>query len=408
MHRVSKCNGSVRENADVPNTTSVFAAEGTLLHEIAADCLTFGHEPEDYIGRQMQADGFTFNVGTGTGETDPTCISMALDWFREQPGELFVETLVKLDRWMPEQFGTCDIAIWDAAEGVLTIADWKFGMGVMVETVGNEQLRAYALGFYDTVLVPRGIHPATIRIIIEQPRGTGGQRFYEPWEITLRELLAFGDELAELWIKINDPAAPLCAGAWCDKTFCGAKTRKPKPGDLTGCTTYDQFNLDLISSKFEDLDDEILELPANPTPERRWFIVKHAKMFEKWLAGLHEASVDAAAAGQPDPGSKLVAGRRGGREWGTGEIDEIIAEGLLINALGSGAYTQKVKSPAQAEKDLATRRGKAAHPGAWDVLSRLVRQGDGKPILVSEDDPRPALATVDDKFDEEPDETPLI
>ncbi len=405
--RVIRCPGSVRESAGLPNTSSVFAAEGSVLHEIAAECLEFGFEPDRYLGRTMSHDGFSFKIGTAQGETDPGCMGPALDWLREQPGELFVETRVELDPWMPGQFGTCDVCIWDADTKTATVFDWKFGMGVMVDTEGNEQLQTYALGALHTILRPRGLAPEKVVIIIEQPRGQGGQRYYEPWEITYDELLAFGDVLIATWKTLNEPNAPLCAG---EKQcfFCSVKKRPPqKSGDLTGCSTYDAFNMSIIDTLLDDVDEAIElgtgpELPRNVTGERRWWIVRHAKMFEKWLATLHEDCTAAAVAGVPDPGSKLVAGRRGDRNWSEDDIDMMIVEHTLKKSLFDNAFTRKLKSPAQAEKDLASKRGRTQHPGVWDAMSDLIVRGDGKPILVGLDDPRPALESVDDKFDDEP------
>lgn len=411
LSRVLRCPGSVRESEGLSNTSSIFAAEGSVLHDIAAQCLEDGVEPESFFGRTMRHDGYSFVIGTQPGETDPTCITMALDWLREQPGEMFVETKVDLDPWMPEQFGTCDVCIWDADDEIATVFDWKFGMGVMVDVVGNEQLRAYALGALHTILRPRGIEPKIIRIIIEQPRGAGGARFWEPWEITLEELLDFGETLKGSWLIITSPDAPLCAGKkQCVDGFCLVKDRPPQqPGDLTGCRTYDDFMAAILDAKFEDMDEMIdLDLPANLTGSRRWFIVRHASMLEKWLAKLHEDSIAAAEAGNPDPGSKMIDGRRGARDWVEDPIMEVVIEDRLKRHLGDNAYVRKVKSPAQAEKDLATKRGKKAHPGVWDGLSDLIIQGEAKPILVSEDDPRPARKSVDDKFDEDDSDDDLI
>jgi len=407
LARVSRCPASFAASEGLPNESSIFAAEGTLLHEIAAECLELGLEPEHYFGQVRHVDGFTFVIGTGRGQTDPTCINVALDWLRDQPGELFVETKVSLDRWMPGQFGTCDVGIWQPDRSTAIIFDWKFGMGVMVDTVGNEQLRAYALGFYLTILEPRGIKPEWFEIIIEQPRGSGGARFYEPWTISFDELMAYGDILTNVWERANDPCAPFCAGQkQCVDGFCRVKDQPPQnPGDLTGCPVYDEFNLATICLKLDDVDEAWAlghepELPTNLTGERRWWIVKHASMFEKWLARLHEDSLAAAERGDPDPGSKRVAGRRGARDWTEDPIEELVLEYRLVSRMGQDAYVHKLKSPAQAEKDLATRRGKKAYPDLWDSLSPLIVQGEAKPILVSEDDPRPALMSVHDKFEE--------
>ena len=45
-----------------PDSTSVYAAEGTVAHEIREMCLNLGLDPHHFVGRVMSADGFTFTV----------------------------------------------------------------------------------------------------------------------------------------------------------------------------------------------------------------------------------------------------------------------------------------------------------------------------------------------------------
>ena len=49
------CTASVAATAEIPDTPSSFADEGTLAHELAANCLMKGHEPTDYIGKDITA-----------------------------------------------------------------------------------------------------------------------------------------------------------------------------------------------------------------------------------------------------------------------------------------------------------------------------------------------------------------
>jgi hypothetical protein len=44
-HRWMACSGSVALEAPFPDSSSEFAAEGTLAHEVAAKCLDSGAEP---------------------------------------------------------------------------------------------------------------------------------------------------------------------------------------------------------------------------------------------------------------------------------------------------------------------------------------------------------------------------
>ncbi|HEY3815456.1 MAG TPA: DUF2800 domain-containing protein [Caulobacteraceae bacterium] len=393
LSRVILCRGSVRATDGLPNPSSEAAAEGSCLHDIAAECLQHGFEPEDWIGRTMSHDGFEFVIGYGDGETDPTCINEALDWLRTQPGQFFIETRVELDPWMPGQFGRLDVAIYTPE--ILTVFDWKFGRGVLVPVINNDQCRAYALGILRRLRALGYADPKRIRIIIEQPRCPGGARYHTPWEISLEDLLTFGDFVAKVMSEIDDPNAPRHAGIKQCK-FCAAKEQ---PG---GCDAHSQFLLDLMGSKFDELDGDADQEPTMPrsgslTPERRSYIVRHASMVSQWFEHLHTETLADALAGRDTPGLKAIAGQLGNRVY----TDDKAAEALLVPALAADAFTTKLKSPAQAEKLMKPGRKKPGHPQAWADLQTFITQGAGKPVLVSIDDPRPALMNVDDKFDDE-------
>lgn len=397
LSRVILCRGSVRATDGLPNVTTEAAAEGTVLHEIASDCLNHGFEPEDWIGRTMSCDGFEFTIGYGDNETDPTCTNEALDWLRTQPGEFFIETRVELDPWMPGQFGRLDVGIYTPE--ILTVFDWKFGRGILVPVINNDQCRAYALGILRRLREIGYADPKRIRIIIEQPRCPGGARYHTPWEISLEDLLAFGDFVAQVMSEIDDPDAPRHAGIK-QCRFCSAKDQPP------GCDAHSQFLLELMGSKFDDLDGDPNQEPTltrtgSLTPERRSFIVRHASMMSQWFEHLHSETLADALGGRATPGLKAIAGQLGNRVY----KDETAAEAFLVPVLADDAFTTKLKTPPQVEKLMKPKRGFAGHPQAWLDLQDLITQGAGKPVLVSIDDPRPALIDVHDKFEEDTEET---
>jgi hypothetical protein len=384
LARVELCPGSIGATEFLPRTSDRAAAEGTLLHEIASDCLEHGLDPDDFVPRTLIVDGHAFDV---TSEL-VGCIYPALDWLREQPGRIFVEKRVALEPWMPGQYGFLDVGL--VTPEVCTIFDWKFGF-LKVAVAANLQLIAYAIGFYETVLRPLGLKPAIFRLIIEQPRSPGACRFWEPWEISFDDLMAYGPRMAEIMARASDPQAPRVAG---EKQcfFCAARSA---PG---GCDAHSAFLLDLMGQKFEDLDAPAPPVfPASLTPERRSAVVTHAAMIRKWLADLDRSALADALAGRPTPGLKVVAGQKGDRKWS----DKERAEALLVAALAGDAFTKKLISPAQGEKILKPRRGKEGTGEAWQALEGLIEQDDGKPILVPESDSRPALTTWEDKFDED-------
>lgn len=373
------CPGAPAAQEGLPDETSEFAAEGTYAHEISDLCLTNGFDPFDFVGETAVVDGFTFTFDEDMAEA----LLPGIEWIRAQPGKFYGEHKVDISNWLgPQQFGTLDRGI--VCDEYILISDLKFGRGIPVSPVKNKQLMLYALGFWHNVA--RHQTAATKFLIhIDQPRCAGGGGL---WETTLDELLAFGEEAREAAKATHDPNAPRRASAdgclWCK--------RRSAPG---GCHEFDRFNLELISAKFDDLDDEDLELPSagQMTPARRSHVLKHRKMIEKWLDGLHEDCMRDALAGNPTDGLKAVEGRKSPDKW---VEDKSAVESALFPILGEKCFTKKLITPTQCAKTLA--------PEHRQAIDSLIIRGSKNPVLVPEEDARPAIATAQSKFDEEGDE----
>ena len=407
LRPTSLCPPRVRVNQHARREQTIFSAEGTLLHDIMADCIEQDFEPADFIGQVRKVDGFEIAVDAEMAD----CMMDALDWVREQPGKVYVERQVFLDPWMPGMFGFVDLVIvnYDHTFGKITLSviDWKFGVGKVVPILNNYQLRAYALGFIQTFIgtdiLPRV--PDEINLIIEQPRAFGkAPRFYEPWTLTYEELLPFGDEMAEIMRRADDPTEPRVAGPdQCSDCSAGF------PG---GCAAYDAFHLDLLGITIPAFDPEKSEIMV---PELRAALVRNQSMITGWLKEIAAQSLEAAINGNPPPGLKAIDGDQGDREWGaaapivealmvTGEyIDPETGEIFETEVLGPDkSFTRKVLSPAQIEKLAKPTRTKPGLPKLWNELQSRISRKPSKPQLVLASDPRPAIAQFDDEFDDLP------
>jgi hypothetical protein len=363
------CPGSIAAQEGLPDETSEFAAEGTRAHEISDLCLTIGLSPYDFVGSTATVEGFTF---TWT-EEDADFLVVGIDEILSLGGEFFGERRVDLTTWLgPDQFGTLDRGILLSDEVIVN--DLKYGRGVPVSPVENKQLRLYALGFIQQELggnLPRDFR---VRIVIDQPRCSGGGG---EWVTTYGDLLAFGEEARAAAERTRDPNAPRIAGEHC--TFCRARK--------AGCPTFDAFAADLIDAKFDDLT-EPPALPTVMTPERRAYVLQHRKLVEDWFDILHAQALDDATRGLPCGGLKAVEGRKTPDKWH--DIER--ADAALAPLLGEARFTKKVRSPTQILKELPTEHRSTIEP--------LVCRGVKKPVLVSEQDARPALLTLEQKFEE--------
>jgi hypothetical protein len=359
-----------------------------VAHEVRENCLELGLDPHHFIGMVMTADGYTFTVDEVMADN----LQPGIDWIREHTANPLVEVKVDLTPWLPGQYGTCDTA-WienvtyedGLTDLCLVINDHKYGAGEPVDATGNKQLRNYALGAWHKLGRPK---VRSVLMVIDQPRA-GGMKF---WEISLDELLAFGEELKVVYARIVagdvefKPSAKACR--WCPV--------KDLPG---GCEARNAWLVNMFADEFEDLEGDEPKLldPIKITPERRWHIVKHAPEVRAFLAQLHEDSLRAALDGKPDPGSKAVAGDLGNRYF----TDEAKAEALVVNVLGEEAYKpRQLLGIPDIEKKVKPGRKKQGFPETWEALLKLVDQQPGKPKLVPVDHLKPALTPVADEFDD--------
>ena len=374
----------VRSGVVDPSRSSVYADEGTAAHEVRQHALTLGLDAFDFVGMTVYVNGVGYSVTDDMAEF----LQPGIDWIREHTAAPDVEIRVDLSSWLPGQFGTMD-AGWVAGT-TLYCSDLKYGMGEPVSAERNRQQMLYALGYWHF----KG-RPAVEKIVvcIDQPRA-GGLKF---WECSLKELLSFGDVVESVWNQIQSgdtEFVPTDKGC----RWCSAKEAVPSKGYL-GCDAFSRKQLDLFAGAFDDLDapEPAFADPLTLTPERRAYIVTHAKQATKWLASLHAASLDAALLGKPDPGKKAVIGQKGDRYF----TDEAKAETILELALGPKAYKpRQIIGITDAEKMLKPGTRKKGDPAAWEALKELIDQPDGKPILVALEDPRPAIGSILADFDD--------
>lgn len=370
-----RCPGSVQMSQQVEERReSEAAAEGTVAHHVRESVLAMGFDLEDFLGDEITADGFTFEVDEGMIEH----LRPGIDWILDRPGRLINEYQVDLSRWMPGQFGTLDVGI--IADDLITINDLKYGAGVPVDPERHEPTMAYALGLWDNVA--RHETDATdFLIVIDQPRNDegGGE-----WRVTLDELLEFGEEMKAGFEAAQAPDAPLHAGEK-QCMFCPAKGI---------CPEYARWSLEQMDMLLDDLDDEVLT-PGDIEkfgPERRAAVARNYDLIKKWLDSVHGQVLNDALSGLPTPGLKAVQGRRGARKW----ISQEKAEAKLRKMLGDDIYSAPaLLSPAQIEKLLP----KEQH----DDLALLWTQDQGRPALAPEESDKPAVQRAD-MLDDLPDD----
>lgn len=355
--------------------TSTYAAEGTLAHEISElflrhDVLNtvsdadFDLKFEELINNELFAQEMLDYVPIYTDYCRDQLIAA-----KATNTLAFMELEQKLDltEYVPESFGTGDCIIVN--DTTLEVIDLKYGKGVPVYAEWNAQLMLYALGAlrkYDTMY-----DITEVRMTIVQPRLNNISSFVMPVE----ELIDWAvNELRPAALQAHAGEGELNVGDWC--RFCAVKNQ---------CRQLYEKQMELARFEFSkpDLltDEEISEI-----------IQKTPKLIE-WLNSIVDwAHTKAVKDYKQWPGLKLVEGTSR-RKWIADE--DKVAQTIFekFPELGpDDIYVEKLIGLTDMQKLVGKKRFEA-------LLTDVLVKSQGKPTLVSEDDPRPAMGTAQAQID---------
>jgi hypothetical protein len=343
--RVINCPGSVVLVQKMPpKPSSEHADRGTLLHNAISAILedmnvdVIGMKYEDQVLTQDLYDEKIMTALQLLDEVDPD---------KEMLYE--VETRVGFGDVLPGVFGSTDLVGRIGNRAI--VLDWKFGDGVVVDAVENEQLMFYAAAAMRTDAAKWAFDGAnTVECVIIQPP------MMKRWITTKERIAQFERDLVKAVKQAQQPDALLRMGDHC--RWCAAKPTCPK---MTG--EVDR----LVHTQIKNIDVSMLG---------KYLIM--ADLLEIWTKDVRELAVNLLEKSYGVPGYKLVA-KRGTRQWVN--EDEAIA---VLGVAGVDAYKEReVISPAAAEKLL--KKSKLTLP------PELVVSVSSGTTLASEDDPRPAV-----------------
>lgn len=362
------CPGSVSLEADLPNTSSVHADEGTAAHELAEAALQAEKDAIDFKGQ-------TFNGSFIADDEMCENVQVYLDYVRSHKGRHFFEKRVSFDDWVPDGFGTAD-AITLGDDGVLYVSDLKYGKGVRVDAEWNPQGLLYALGVVAAFEMIWEVQ--AIQIAIVQPRMDN-----------ISEFTIDRDELVE-WADTKVKEA--VEGAFADEPTFNPSEKACQWCKAKGnCRALAAFNFELAGVEFADVATGRVEFSDTPTMNNAELaaVLPHLKLLRKWADGAEAHAQTELEAGRDVPGFKLVEGRAN-RKW---EDEEDVGPKLARKLGGKAeAYKSTLITPAQAEKKIGGDAGKK-----W--VAKLTTKPTGKPTMAPESDKRPAVGVnVEDEF----------
>ena len=370
-HRWMNCAGSIAASEGIPNTSSVFADEGTAAHTLADVCLRRGLDAKEYLGVSVDLDSGlictappgprVFEVTVEMVEAVQLYLDLVRDAMIEEHGglsALWIEQKFDLTFVPGMDGGTGDAVIYNHHLGELHVIDLKYGRGVPVEAQGNPQLMLYAIG----ALRMGHEYVETVRVTIVQPRCPHPDGPVRTAVYGRQEMTDFTIEVAHAARAALRKDAPRTAGEWCK--FC--------PVGL--CDVLRKESMALAVEIF----GEIVPEPDELSPARLAEILTKVGILRVWVKRVEEYANKEAHAGRSPPGFKLVA-KRAMRKWQ--DEAEAATAMLGVGANKDDIYETSLISPAQADKLLGKKNKGVIEPF-------VVKESSGT-ILVHDSDPRP-------------------
>jgi len=415
--RWMRCSGSVALSHGVPDTSSIYADEGTAGHTVASACLKEGKQAEDWIGKTVHVyedDGVTVRRSFVIEPDYANAIQAYVDAVRRTVGTKLIEQRVNYSEYIgvPNSTGTGDAVVKDAPTKTLESHDAKFGKGVKVyakwvDDAGkeqpNEQLTLYLLGALSDNDLEEDWQ--NFKIAVHQPRiGTDGH--VDTFELTRTELMAFAQSAraaaAEALSGFEEGSVALYLGnGGTDRTVLkplpiavlierdmlrpGTKQCQFCPAAEAGRCPKLEREVRRVARVADDADfgpavtpdaTPIEELPSNEVLE----------LVELWLKGMRSRIQRELQAGNKLKFWKLVAGKKGARQWVKDELEAVTK--VMKKVLGKAAFTEpELLSPTQAQDKLKELK----QGDKYELLKPYITQKEGGEHVAPIDDDRPAI-----------------
>ena len=267
---------------------------------------------------------------------------------------ILIEQRLDFSCYVPQGFGTGDCII--IGDKKLHIIDFKYGMGVLVDAVGNLQMKLYALGaleIYDSLY-----DIEEVSMTIFQPR----RENVSTWTIRVEDLKAWAEkELKPKAKKAYNGEGEYLPGEWC--TFCRAAVK---------CRARAEEKLKLAQSEFK--------LPPLLTDSEIEEILSKLSDLTKWANEIIAYATDAAVNhGKEWHGFKIVEGR---------SVRKYKDEDAVAEVAKANGYKDIFRQSLITLTEMERLMGKSKFE---KILGDLIYKPPGKPTLVPLSDKRPAM-----------------
>lgn len=371
-HKWLECTPSARLEETLPETTSSYAEEGTLAHQVTElyNDYTFKKtiKSKRTLNKKIMPlrDNELFNEEMiGYAEGFAAYIKEKFNEVLAVDPDAYIcfEELLDYSKYVPEGFGTGDVVI--VSDAKLIIIDYKYGKGVRVFAKENTQMMLYALGAYQNFSYAYELK--TVEAAIYQPR----LDHISSMLMDVETLIAWADStLREKAALAFDGAGDFYPGDHC--RFCKYKNV---------CRALAEENLRL--QEYEYRRGNAL------TNEEISDIIKISTRLANWAKDVKAYALEKALEGEIFTGWKVVEGKSN-RKYAN---EDAIEKALKENDYKPKDYTIQSLITLTAMEKLLTKKG------FNEILGAHIEKPEGKPTLVLETDKRPALNTATTDFE---------
>lgn len=361
-HRWLECPPSALLCSKIGDTASEFAMQGTDAHSLCEHKLktALGQKSKDPMENLQYFDGEMAD-----------CSDMYAQYVMEQLSAtkekckdpiVLIEQHLDFSRWVPEGFGTGDCVI--VSDETLTVIDFKYGVGILVEAEKNPQMMCYALGALQLFDGIYDINSVTMTIF--QPRRDS----VSTYTISKEELLKWADEVLSPTAQLAENGeGEYKAGDHCQ--FCKVKAT---------CRKRTEYNLELARYDFE--------MPSTLEDDEIGAILSKVDELVSWAGDIKEYALQQAVSGKEWTGWKLVEGRSNRKYTDESAVAE------AVTAAGFNPYEQKLLGITAMTSVLGKKQFE-------NILGSLTYKPQGKPTLVPESDKRQVMNTANQDFKDE-------
>jgi len=362
-HRWLNCLPSARLELEFENKESTAAAEGSAAHGLCE------HKLRKALRMRSKRPISKYDSDEMEEHSDAY-----VDFVMEQleiakrgckDPLVLIEQKLDFSYYVPQGFGTGDCII--ISDEKLHIIDFKYGMGILVNSVDNPQMKLYALGaleIYDSLYDVK-----EVSMTIFQPR----RENISTWTIPVEELNDWAEnELKSKARKAYDGEGEYLPGEWC--TFCRAAVK---------CRARAEEKLKLAQLEFK--------LPPLLTDAEIEDILSILPDLTKWSNEIFAYATDAAINHGKQWNSFKVVEGRSNRKY---KDEDAVANVAKANGY-KDIYRQSLITITEMQKLMGKKQFE-------EILSNLIYKPTGKPTLVPITDKRAVMniSDVNNEFNE--------